>query len=500
VKRPEGAPAAKLARIERRDFLKALSAVPFLDLTALDLADHAVVNDVHTALNPTEVQRIEQPTNVEAVQALLTTARKRHETLSICGSRHATGGQQFAANSVLLDMRQMRRVVHLDPDSGLLIAEAGVEWPELIRGYSSMQLNGVKWGIRQKQGGGDHMTLSGALSANAHGHCLGAPPLVGDVEWLEIVTADGKVRRCSRKTEPELFSLAIGGYGLFGIISTVALRLVPRSKVRRRVEAFTIAELVGSIEKRAAQGATFGYFQYNTDETSLDFLRTGVLTTYAPVPDKTPLGDANTDIEEEVLAHLLEIAHKNRRSAYARYAKFELSKDGNVEWSDLHQLSTYPAGYHQALEKNLGPESEGADLIWELHVPRAQLISFLEEARRLLLKSETPLVYGTVRFIEQDKDSFLPWAQKRYACVIFTPHCSRETAGLHKAGELCRQLEQAASKRGGSFYLTYNRFAGKSEMAAAYPQFADFLRLKKKYDPGELFQSEWYRYYREMYS
>ena len=29
-----------------------------------------------------------------------------------------------------------------------------------------------------------------------------------------------------------------------------------------------------------------------------------------------------------------------------------------------------------------------------------------------------------------------------------------------------------------------------------YPQFGEFLRLKRKYDPTELFQSDWYRHYR----
>lgn len=32
-----------------------------------------------------------------------------------------------------------------------------------------------------------------------------------------------------------------------------------------------------------------------------------------------------------------------------------------------------------------------------------------------------------------------------------------------------------------------------------YPQFAEFLRLKRVYDPEERFQSDWYRHYRKMY-
>ena len=66
--------------------------------------------------------------------------------------------------------------------------------------------------------------------------------------------------------------------------------------------------------------------------------------------------------------------------------------------------------------------SAGADLNLGVYVPRQQLISFVEDARYQLLKSGMPLVYGTIRFIERDKEAFLTWAKQSYACVIFTPH------------------------------------------------------------------------------
>src|SRR5260221_11820998 len=127
------------------------------------------------------------------------------------------------------------------------------------------------------------------------------------------------------------------------------------------------------------------------------------------------MGEGRHDIEEALLPSLLELAHKDRRSAYAHYGKFELSKNGNVEWSVSHQLSSDPSGYHKIVDRHLGDDSKGADLIWEFYVPRGEVIAFLEEARRALLKSATPLNFGTVGFIEQDSDSFLAWAIKRYA-------------------------------------------------------------------------------------
>jgi FAD/FMN-containing dehydrogenase len=110
------------------------------------------------------------------------------------------------------------------------------------------------------------------------------------------------------------------------------------------------------------------------------------------------------------------------------------------------------------------------------------------------------LIYGTVRCTEQDKESFHAWAKKRYACVIFSPHTSGETQALRKTGEVCRQIIRAANKRGGSFYLTYNRFATRDELASAYPQFPDFLNFKKQHDPREIFQSDWYKYYKGLYA
>jgi FAD/FMN-containing dehydrogenase len=487
--------------MKRRSFLKGMAIAPLLAPgAAVPVQKGVLVNDVQTGLNPTWVRSISRPTSAAEVRNLVRDCAKHSRAISVSGSRHASGGQQFRTDSVLLDMRAMNRVIDLDDKTGVLHVEAGIEWPELVQGYLSLQKENARWGIRQKQGGADRMTIGGTVSANAHGHGLGSPPIISDVEWLEMVTADGSAKKCSRRENAELFALAAGGYGLFGIITAVGLRLVPRRRVRRHVEARTTAELIALIDGRTAAGAPYGYFQYSIDETSADFLRTGILTTYENVSPETQLGTESTEVDAKLLTALLEIVHRDRGSAYRRYAKLELSRDGQVEWSDLHQLSTYPMGYHQEIEKRLGADFVGADLTLEVYVPRSELIPLLEEARRILLASGMPLIYGAIRFIEQDKDSYLAWAKKRYACVIFSPHSSGETQALRKTGGVCRQLIRAASKRGGSFYLTYNRFATRDELASAYPQFQEFLNLKKQYDPRETFQSDWYRYYKGLYA
>ena len=72
------------------------------------------------------------------------------------------------------------------------------------------------WAIRQKQTGVDAVSLGGSISANAHGRGLLMQPIGDDIEELTVIDARGEVVVCSRAVNAELFSLAIGGYGLFG--------------------------------------------------------------------------------------------------------------------------------------------------------------------------------------------------------------------------------------------------------------------------------------------
>ena len=109
-------------------------------------------------------------------------------------------------------------------------------------------------------------------------------------------------------------------------------------------------------------------------------------------------------------------------------------------------------------------------------------------------------MYGTVRLIEQDDESFLAWAKQPYACIIFNLHVTHTPQGKERAAQAFRDLIDMGTKRGGRYYLTYHRHARRDQVEACYPQLPAFLALKRKYDPEERFQSEWYRYYKQMFA
>ena len=110
------------------------------------------------------------------------------------------------------------------------------------------------------------------------------------------------------------------------------------------------------------------------------------------------------------------------------------------------------------------------------------------------------LIYGTIRLIERDDESFLAWATDRWACVIFNLCTLHTPAGLERAADAFRRLIDLAIERGGKYYLTYHRWARRDQLETCYPQFVEFLRRKRRYDPDGRFESDWYRHYVAMFA
>jgi FAD/FMN-containing dehydrogenase len=395
----------------------------------------------------------------------------------------------------------MNRVLDLDRQAGQVEVEAGIQWPELVAELVVLQDGEPEqWGIAQKQTGADRLSIGGALSANVHGRGLSRKPIIDDVVRFTLVDAGGELQTCSRDENAELFRLAIGGYGLFGVIATVTLRLARRQKVERVVALGDIESIIDEFDARIAAGFSYGDFQFAIDPEGDDFLKGGIFSCYLPVPNDTPIPADQPALSREAWGQLLLFAHTNKRAGVDTYTAHYLTTNGAIAWSDLHQMTDYADNYHAALDQHLGATDKATEMITEIYVPRAELARFMAAVREDFRANDVDLIYGTIRLIERDDESYLAWARERWACIIFNLHCVHTGERLAEAAEAFRRLIDHAIRYGGSYYLTYHRWATRAQVEACYPQFPEFLRLKRLHDPEERFQSEWYRHYREMFA
>jgi len=454
------------------------------------------VNDVQSQLNATRVHEIKNPRSIDDLQVALRETQRQKRAVSVAGGRHAMGGQQFGSDTMLLDTKDFNQVVKFDKAGGLITVEAGMEWPELIEYLQVEQaVQKEAWAIREKQTGVDRVSLGGSLASNVHGRGLKFPPIVADIESFTLLTADGKLHTCSRNENQELFSLAIGGYGLFGIIVHVTLRLARRTKVQRIVEVIPVKDLLPWVEKRLATGFLYGDCQYSTDLDAEAEAHAGVFSCYRPVASDTPIPKEQKQLSEKDWIDFYILARTDKKKAFEKYSQYYLSTNEQVYWSDTHQLAGSFDAYRNAVDKGRGTE-----MITEAYVSKDNFIPFMAKVRQDYLDHKVDMTYGTIRFIEKDSDTFLAWAREPSVCIVCNLHVVHTDAGKQKAAEDFRRIIDRAIEFGGRYYLTYHRWATRKQVETCYPQFVDFLRLKKKYDPQERFQSNWYRHYKTMFA
>ncbi|MGH8131343.1 MAG: FAD-binding protein [Steroidobacteraceae bacterium] len=488
--------------IDRREFLKiAALTAGWPCASALAEPSGVIVNDLHSQLNATRIHRIVEPETLDELRNAIRTATDEQRAVCIAGGRHAMGGQAFATDGVLIDIRKLSRVISLDTERGLVEIESGMQWPQLHAELSSAQRGNARhWTFSQKQTGADRLTMGGCLSANIHGRGLTLPPFVGDVESFKLLDARGELISCSRTENPDHFRLAIGGYGLFGFIYSITLRLVPKRKVQRVVEVRGIEGLPSAFASRIRDDFLYGDFQFSIDDRSEGFLRNGVFSCYRPVADSTPMPEVQKELLESDWIELLSLAHSAEANAFRRYCDYYVSTNGQLYWSDEHQMSIYPDRYHDDLDRRVGGNKKATEAITEIYCERDGLESFMSDVREDGRRNNMEIIYGTIRLIERDNESFLAWARKSYACVIFNLHVVHTPQGIRHAADAFRRLIDIGVRYGGSYYPTYHKYATRKQVETCYPQFVEFLKLKRKYDPTEVFQSNWYRHYKRMFA
>ncbi|HTD74301.1 MAG TPA: FAD-binding oxidoreductase [Steroidobacteraceae bacterium] len=459
------------------------------------------LNDIHSRLNLCVPGLYRRPRSLRELFETLSQARRRGLSVSIAGGRHAMGGQQFLTGGCVIDMRAFNRILDFDPGTGLITVQSGITWPELMRGYLSLQAGKRhQWGIRQKQTGADSLTVGGAIAANIHGRGLNCAPFSCDVESIQVITPAGDLVTCSRGLDPDLFRMVVGGYGLFGIITAATLQLVPRQKVQRIVSLLTLPDLINGFESRIEAGYTYGDFQFSTDPKMAGFLRDGVFSCYQPIDNATPMPRDQIRLSRQDWQRLLYLGHVNKRQAFLEFSDFYLRSTGQVYWNDTHQLNIYLDDYHRALDHYLDAKVPGTEMITELYVPRYRLGQFMGAVREDLLQHDVDLIYGTIRLIKKDEDAFLKWAKDDYTCVIFNLHVDHHAQGLARARVDLRRLIDRAIDFGGSYFLTYHRYADREQLLRCYPEFPEFLRRKRAWDPEARLSSDWFQYYERLFS
>jgi len=73
-------------------------------------------------------------------------------------------------------------------------------------------------------------------------------------------------------------------------------------------------------------------------------------------------------------------------------------------------------------------------------------------------------------------------------------------SAVDKEGATVQRILAERQRTDRAGVISFGRDPQVEVSVSTNPQFAEFLKLKLKHDPAEVFQSDWYRHYRKMFA
>ena len=455
----------------------------FWDVNTLEDLPSGYVNDA-SRLNRTEVAEVWQvPVDrddpEEQIALLLARARAEGRRVSIGGARHSMGGHTIYPGGIVVDMLPWNHL-ELDESRNILKVQAGALWKDVIE---YLDQYGRSVAVMQSN---NSFSVGGSISVNCHGWQYNRSPIASTVESFRLMQADGTVVLCSRTENPELFSLALGGYGLFGIILDVELRVVPNERYRLEQTLVPVDQSLATFDSQIKDqpGVQMVYARMSVVP---DRLFQEVLMN-AFVGDS---GGAVPPLYEPKMAEL-------RRLVFRGSAKSDFGKE--LRWSAETRLQPLLADtifsrnqlLNEGAEVFQNRSAESTDILHEYFVPRQQVASFVTAMREIIPEHNANLLNVTVRAVNEDEDTFLRYADQSLLAFVMLFVQDRTRAGEARMEALSRELIDAALEHEGRYYLPYRLHATRTQFQQAYPQAREFFERKREVDPEELFQNQFY--------
>lgn len=134
------------------------------------------------------------------------------------------GGHTLYKNGILLNMKKFNNIIKLNQNTHSVTVQSGLLWSDLIKylnnfGLAPMTLQSYS-----------SFSIGGSISVNVHG-ITNDDSIYKSVIEIGIINANGQLKICNRNKNNELFSLIIGGYGLFCVIVWIKLKVIPNVKL-----------------------------------------------------------------------------------------------------------------------------------------------------------------------------------------------------------------------------------------------------------------------------
>lgn len=453
------------------------------------------VNDA-SCLSRTAVKGIVRPTSEAEVAQALAYARATGLPVSAAGVKHSMGGQAFRAGGVVLDMRGMDAIT-LDRAARTVTVGAGATW------HAIQQAIHPDFAVKAMQST-DIFSVGGSISVNAHGMDHQAGAVMGSLRSIRLMLADGRVVTVSRTENPDLFRHVVGGYGLFGVILSATLDVVPNAIYRSERALIDYRAFPATFERIAADPSVgLAYVHLSTAPGSL--LTEALVYQYRMRPEdqaltRAPLGEVPSTKVRRLTVNL---AKKNDLFKTMKWWS-EKHLEHRLEACTITRATAQGSGeaclvarndpMHDSVAYLFNKLPGETDILHEYFVPRDRIVPFIDGMRAILRDQKANLVNASIRAVGRE-DNALSYAPAPAFSVVLYLNQPTDDAGTAAMRQLTGALIDLTLAKGGRFFLPYQLHYSPDQLVRSYPEIGAFFAAKRQWDPDGLFSNSWYARY-----
>jgi len=169
-------------------------------------------------------EAVVHPQSADDVALAVTFASANGLRVAAQGTGHGAGSIGSLEGALLVRTDRMRRV-SVDPGRRRAVAQAGAQWGDISEPAAEHGLAGLA-GTAPDVGVVGY-TLGGGVGFLSRRYGLASNSVVA----IQLVTADGRLRRLDEDADADLFWTLRGGGGSFGVVTAIEFRLFPISEV-----------------------------------------------------------------------------------------------------------------------------------------------------------------------------------------------------------------------------------------------------------------------------
>lgn len=444
-----------------------------------------LIHDV-SRLFPVEVKGIVKGQEEKTIIAAVKKANVQNMPVSIAGKRHSQGGHIFYRDALLLDMTSYNKILDFNEKEKTIRVQSGATWADIQRYVNPYGLS-VK--VMQSS---NIFTVGGSLSVNAHGRDVRYGPLIETVNSFRLLKSDGEIIEVSRTKEPELFSLAIGGYGLFGVILDVELQLTNNTLLETEHHHLAYTEYVEYVKRTVLADSAYHLHIARLSTAPSSFLTDMYAINYKQIQSAAP---------KEHLALSEEKWVRRNKFLFGLARKYDWGKEllWNIQGKLYAEEESTVLSRNNAMRPDIQfldyTSEQDTDILQEYFVPMDDFVPFVDDLRSIFHAYNLNVFNVTVRYIPKNTEAALSYStDEMLALVPIFNHGVRDP-DIEKMKKATRDMVEAVRKYNGTYYLTYQLYPTSHQMKAVYPKADEFFAKKKEWDPEERFMNQFYERY-----